>query len=157
MVIVKITSRDGSSSIGTLHRPERTRCWARTSSLQHCTEGTASAAVQSLGKSVLSTYGYDHAYWWRFAPIGFLIFFIIVMNGITAVALRILSGVLCCAVPKCGSIVHASRFAASRAGINCCIAFIGKRYCAASAAHSICMSAHHVINDAPSDVTDTLS
>jgi len=48
--------------------------------------------LQSLGKTVLSTYGYDHEYWWRFAPIGFLIFFIVIMNGVTAVALRILSG-----------------------------------------------------------------
>jgi len=55
-----------------------------------------SYAPQSLGKTVLRTYGYDHEYWWRFAPIGCLIFFIVVMNGITAVALRILSGVLVC-------------------------------------------------------------
>ena len=55
--------------------------------------------MQSLGKAVLSTYGYDHAHWWRFAPIGFLVFFIVVMNGVTAVALRLLSGVLADGLP----------------------------------------------------------
>ena len=48
--------------------------------------------MQTLGTAILQTYGYNHEHWWRFAPIGFLIFFIVVMNGVTAVALRVLSG-----------------------------------------------------------------
>ena len=53
---------------------------------------TTLCVVQTLGTAILQTYGYNHEHWWRFAPIGFLIFFIVVMNGVTAVALRVLSG-----------------------------------------------------------------
>ena len=56
-----------------------------------CYEGDC-CTPQTLGTTVLETYGYNHEHWWRFAPVGFLIFFIIVMNGVTAVALRLLSG-----------------------------------------------------------------
>ena len=48
--------------------------------------------AQTLGVSVLQTYGYDHAHWWRFAPIGILCAYIILMNAVIAIALRLLSG-----------------------------------------------------------------
>jgi len=48
--------------------------------------------AQTLGVAVLQTYGYDHAHWWRFAPIGILCGYIILMNVIIALALRFLSG-----------------------------------------------------------------
>ena len=48
--------------------------------------------AQTLGIAVLQTYGYDHAHWWRFAPIGILCGYIVLMNGVIAVALRLLSG-----------------------------------------------------------------
>ena len=50
--------------------------------------------AQTLGVAVLQTYGYDHAHWWRFAPIGILCGYIILMNVIIALALRFLSGAL---------------------------------------------------------------
>ena len=47
---------------------------------------------KTLGAAVLQTYGYDHAHWWRFAPIGILCGYIILLNVIIALALRFLSG-----------------------------------------------------------------
>ena len=48
--------------------------------------------AQTLGVAVLQTYGYNHAHWWRFAPIGVLCGYIVLMNAVIAVALRFLSG-----------------------------------------------------------------